>query len=172
MGAFFFLRIPSVPILAIALLTMASVPPCYGAVEDAVPATADSNAAAVDTKPADDALKEGHSLHGEVFNEGPRQAAHLIEGCGVVKFPVTTSNDEARKFFEQGIAQLHGFWYFESERSFRQAAMLDPDCATAYWGMAMSNRSNGKRAKGFIAEAVKRKDKVAKREQMLASYTP
>ena len=120
-----------------------------------------------ETKPAEDALKEGHSVHGEVFNEGPRQAAHLIEGCGVVRFPVTTANDEARRFFEQGIAQLHGFWYFESERSFRQTAMLDPDCATAYWGMAMSNRSNSKRAKGFIAEAVKRKDKVAKREQML-----
>ncbi len=120
-----------------------------------------------ETKPAEETLKEGHSLHGEVFNEGPRQAAHLIEGCGVVRFAVTTANEDARKFFEQGIAQLHGFWYFESERSFRQAAMLDPDCATAYWGMAMSNRSNAKRAKGFIAEAVKRKEKVAKREQML-----
>ena len=120
-----------------------------------------------ETKPSDDAIKEGHSVHGEVFNEGPRQAAWLMNGCGVVKFPVTTSNAEARKFIEQGVAQLHGFWYFESERSFRQAAMLDPDCATAYWGMAMSNRSNDKRAKGFIAEAVKRKDKVEKREQML-----
>lgn len=120
-----------------------------------------------ETKPSDDAIKEGHSVHGEVFNEGPRQAAWLMNGCGVVKFPVTTSNAEARNFIEQGVAQLHGFWYFESERSFRQAAMLDPDCATAYWGMAMSNRSNDKRAKGFIAEAVKRKDKVEKREQML-----
>ena len=120
-----------------------------------------------ETKPSDDAIKEGHSVHGEVFNEGPRQAAWLMNGCGVVKFPVTTLNAEARKFIEQGVAQLHGFWYFESERSFRQAAMLDPDCATAYWGMAMSNRSNDKRAKGFIAEAVKRKDKVEKREQML-----
>lgn len=88
-------------------------------------------------------------------------------GCGIVKFPVTTLHPEAGKFIEQGVAQLHGFWYFESERSFRQAAMLDPDCATAYWGMAMSNRSNDKRAKGFIAEAVKRKDKVGKRERML-----
>ena len=120
-----------------------------------------------DPKPDEDALAEGHSLHGEVFNEGPRQAAYLIEGCGIVSFPVTTSHADARKFVEQGVAQLHGFWYFESERSFRQAAMLDPDCATAYWGMAMSNRSNLKRAQGFIAEAVKRKDKVEKRERLL-----
>ena len=57
----------------------------------------------VETKPdesklSDDALKEGHSVHGEVFNEGPRQSAYLMDGCGVVKFPVTTSNAEARKF--------------------------------------------------------------------------
>ncbi len=124
-----------------------------------------------DAKPADDKAAEktpaeGHSLHGEVFNEGPRQAAYLMQGVGLVRFPVTTKSDEARKFVEQGVAQLHGFWYFESERSFRQAAMLDPDCATAYWGMAMSNRSNAKRAKGFISEAMARKDKVSRREQL------
>ncbi len=123
--------------------------------------------AAADSKADEDLPREGHSIHGEVFNEGPRQAAYLIQGCGIVRFPVTTSNEQARRFIEQGVGQLHGFWYFESERSFRQAAVLDPDCATAYWGMAMSNRSNDKRAKGFIAEAVKRKDKVDKREQML-----
>ena len=40
--------------------------------------------------------------------------------------------------FDQGVAQLHSFYYFESERSFRQAAKIDPDCAMAYWGMAIS----------------------------------
>jgi peroxiredoxin len=114
-----------------------------------------------------DALQEGHSIHGEIFNEGPRQAARLMNGVGRVRFPVTTANEDARKFVEQGVAQLHGFWYFESERSFRQAATLDPDCAAAYWGMAMSNRGNANRAKGFIAEAVKRKDKAGRREQLL-----
>jgi peroxiredoxin len=111
--------------------------------------------------------KEGHSVHGEVFNEGPRQRAYRMDGVGKVRFPVTTTNEEARRFIEQGVAQLHGFWYFESERSFRQAAMLDPECATAYWGMAMSNRGNEKRAKGFIAEAIKRKDKTSRRELLL-----
>jgi peroxiredoxin len=138
--------------------------------ESAKPAEAAASASAGESTaaaPEADELKEGHSLHGEVFNEGPRQAAYLIDGVGRVRFPVTTANDDARKFIEQGVAQLHGFWYFESERSFRQAAMLDADCATAYWGMAMSNRSNEKRAKGFIAEAVKRKDKVSRRESLL-----
>ncbi len=107
----------------------------------------------------------GHSVHGEAFNEGPRQAAVLIEGCGKVSFPATTRSAEAQQFINQGVGQLHGFWYYEAERSFRQAAMLDPDCAIAYWGCAMANVNNEKRAVAFSAEAMKRKDKASKREQ-------
>jgi peroxiredoxin len=89
-----------------------------------------------------------------------------MEGMFPCKFPVTTTKPEAQAFINQGVAQLHGFWYFESERSFRQAAAIDPDCAIAYWGMAMSNQYNGNRAKGFMAEAVKRKDKAGDREKL------
>lgn len=108
----------------------------------------------------------GHSFHGEAFNEGPRQKAYLMGGTGNVSFDVTTEVALAQQFFNQGIGQLHGFWYFEAERSFRQVAMLDPDCAMAYWGMAMANFGNEKRAKGFIKEAVDRKEGASKREQL------
>ena len=108
----------------------------------------------------------GHSYHGEAFNEGPRQKAYLMGGTSNVDFPITTSCTEAQKFFNQGIGQLHGFWYFEAERSFRQVALLDPDCAMAYWGMAMANVSNDKRAPGFIKEAVARKEGVTPREKL------
>lgn len=113
-----------------------------------------------------DATPEGHSGHGEVFNEGPRQAAYLMEGVGRVHFDVTTDVPAAAEFVVQGVAQLHGFWYFESERSFRQAAFLDPDCAIAYWGMAMSNRRNAERAQGFIREAMQRRNQASRREQL------
>ena len=113
-----------------------------------------------------DGPAEGHSYHGDVFNEGPRQAAVLIPGTGDIDFPVTTSSPEAQKFFNQGIGQLHGFWDFEAERSFRQAAALDPDCAMAYWGMAQANFDNAKRVEGFIKEAVERRDKASPREQL------
>ncbi len=102
---------------------------------------------------ADEAVLAGHSYHGEAFNEGPRQRARLMEGLGHCHFPVTTTSDEAQKFFNQGIDQLHGFWYFEAERSFRQAVMLDPDCAMACWGLAMANINNAKRARQFIGQA-------------------
>ena len=130
---------------------------------------------AADEKPAgdtaaeekqDDILPEGHSSHGEIFNEGPRQAAYLMDGIGEVRFDVTSSSEDAKAFVRQGVGQLHGFWYFESERSFRQAATLDPDCAIAYWGMAMSNKRNTERARGFIKEAMERKDKASRHEQM------
>ncbi|MBL9082839.1 MAG: redoxin domain-containing protein [Planctomycetales bacterium] len=111
-------------------------------------------------------LREGHSYHGEAFDEGPRQAAYLMPGMGNVDFRVTTKSPEAQKFFNQGLAQLHGFWYFEAERSFRQVAMLDPDCAMAYWGMCLANTNNAKRAEKFIAEAVERVAKVSPREKL------
>ena len=107
----------------------------------------------------------GHSFHGDFLNEGPRQQAYLMRGTGVVDFPVTTSNDLVRKFCEQGLGQVYGFWFLEAERSFRQALTLDPDCAAAYWGAALATLHTEKRAKGFIDEAMKRKDQASEREQ-------
>lgn len=107
----------------------------------------------------------GHSNHGEIFNEGPRQKAYLMPGMANVDFPITSKSEEVQQFFNQGVSQLHGFWFFESERSFRHAASLEPDCAMLYWGMAMSNMSNSKRAKGFIEEAKKRRESASPREQ-------
>ncbi|MDZ4405687.1 peroxiredoxin family protein [Prosthecobacter sp.] len=108
----------------------------------------------------------GHSAHGEAFNEGPRQAAVLIPGCGdAVKFPISSKKPDAQTFFTQGVGQLHGFWYYEAERSFRQVAAIDPDCAMAYWGMSMANVNNEKRARAFIKKATPLKAKATPREQ-------
>jgi len=136
----------------------------------AVPAKSNSTAEPASTaaKPADSESKSGpapgHSMHGEAFNEGPRQKAYLMGGTGDVHFPITTRVPLAQRFFDQGLGQLHGFWYFEAERSFRQAAALDPECAMAYWGMAMANANNEKRAKGFIEKAQQKKAGASQRE--------
>jgi peroxiredoxin len=106
----------------------------------------------------------GHSMHGEAFNEGPRSAAYLMAGMGKVNFPVTTASPLAQRFFNQGIAQLHGFWYFEAERSFRQASAIDPNCAMNYWGMALANTNNRGRAQKLIEEAKKRRTQASARE--------
>lgn len=118
-------------------------------------------------KPADAAqITPGHSVHGEAFDDGPRQQARLMGGTGRVHLEITSDAPGAQALFDQGVGQLHGFWYFEAERSFRQVAMLDPNCAMAYWGMAMANINNEKRAKKFIEKAVQFKPSVSPREAL------
>src|ERR1041385_114449 len=68
----------------------------------------------------------------------PTLPARLMEGMGTSDFKITTKSAEAQKFFNQGISQLYAFWFLEAERSFMQAAALDPDAGMAYWGIAMS----------------------------------
>lgn len=114
---------------------------------------------------ADHALP-GQSVHGESFNEGPRQAAVLLPGCGKINFPISSKNPEAQAFFNQAVGQLHGFWYFEAERSFRQVAALDKECPMAFWGMAMANSGNEKRAKEFIKKTTALKAKANDLEKL------
>lgn len=109
----------------------------------------------------------GHSVHAHSFNEGPRQAAYLMSGMSNCRFPISTKNPMAQRFMDQGVAQLHGFWYFEAERSFRQAAAIDPDHPMAYWGMARANIENEERSRGFIELAMKRLDKASPKERRL-----
>lgn len=126
---------------------------------------------ASDLRAAEEAASQdvaaGHSYHGEAFNEGPRQAAIMMPGMAPIEFPTSTKSEVAQGFFEQGIAQLHGFWYLEAERSFRQAVKEDPELAIGYWGLAMANVNNDSRAREFIDEAKeKSKENTSKREKL------
>jgi len=73
-----------------------------------------------------------------VSPSAPAATAGLMDGMGKVDFPITTSSKDAQAFFNQGVAQLYGFWFVEAERSFLEAARLDPNAAMAYWGIAMA----------------------------------
>ena len=76
---------------------------------------------------------------------------------GKSHFPIKTTIPEVQQWFDQGVALLHSFWYYEAERSFRWRLKLEPDNAMAYWGLAKA--VSGERAQDFLREAVKRKDK-------------
>src|SRR5260370_8204984 len=67
----------------------------------------------------------------------PALPAKILSGQGTVHFPITTSNPKAQEFFDQGVAQMHSFRSTEAERSFLQAAELDPEPPMPYWGIAM-----------------------------------
>lgn len=68
----------------------------------------------------------------------PARQAVLMPGLGDVHHPVTTKNPEAQKFFDQGLALIWAFNHEEALLSFQRAAELDPDCAMAYWGIALA----------------------------------
>ncbi len=70
----------------------------------------------------------------------PPPATQLMDGMGPVDFPITTNSERAQAFFNQGVAQLYGFWFPEAERSFIEAARLDPGAAMAFWGIAMTSQ--------------------------------
>jgi len=110
-------------------------------------------------------IKRGHSHQGEAFDSGPRQKPWVIEGIGSAHFPITTKNPEVQKWFDQGNALIHSFWFYEAERAFRWCLKLEPENAMAWWGMYKA-AENPKRAKEMLKEAVKRKDKVTDRERM------
>ncbi|HEX5035575.1 MAG TPA: hypothetical protein VFX30_00230 [bacterium] len=63
----------------------------------------------------------------------------LFEGLGAHQRQVTTSSDEAQRYFDQGLNFLYAFNHDEAIRSFQKAAELDPSCAMAWWGVAAAN---------------------------------
>ena len=67
----------------------------------------------------------------------PALPAKIMEGQGNIHFAITTASPEAQRFFDQGVNQMHSFWAVEAERSFLQAAALDPEAPMPWWGVAM-----------------------------------
>ena len=63
--------------------------------------------------------------------------APLLEGIGSVSFPITTTVPQAQAYFNQALTFSYGFNHAEAERSFREAARLDPDCGICWWGVAL-----------------------------------
>lgn len=123
---------------------------------------------AAELTPADK-IKQGHSRHGEQFDQGPRERPWEMPGIGKTHFPITHQNPEVQKWFDQGTTLLHSFWDFEAERAFRWCLKLEPDNAMAWWGLARS--TSGPRAGEFIREAVKRKGAVTERERLYIEAT-
>ncbi|AYB31774.1 tetratricopeptide repeat protein [Chryseolinea soli] len=66
----------------------------------------------------------------------------LLSGLGDLHYPVTTTSLEAQKFFEQGLRLVYAFNHWEAIQSFREATRLDPECAMAYWGLALAYGPN------------------------------
>ena len=60
---------------------------------------------------------------------------------GKVHF-ATSCNEVAQRRFDRAMRYQHSFWYAESKEIYQEAIKADPDCAIAYWGMALALLSN------------------------------
>lgn len=71
---------------------------------------------------------------------GPESHADPIlwDNLGDLHFAITTANQDAQKFFDQGLRLNYGFNHAEALRAFRKAQKLDPECAMCYWGEALA----------------------------------
>ncbi|WP_241239122.1 hypothetical protein [Burkholderia stagnalis] len=60
---------------------------------------------------------------------------------GAVKFP-TSCSPAAQVQFEKALAMLHSFFYPSTIKAFEAVTRIDPQCAIAYWGLAIAQRPN------------------------------
>jgi len=88
--------------------------------------------------------------------------------------PVTAASDRVQLFFDQGLNLTFGFNHAEAIRAFQETARLDPNCAMAYWGMALAygpninsrmGPENAKKAYEAIQKAVSLKPLVSQQER-------
>ncbi|SEO10945.1 Tetratricopeptide repeat-containing protein [Rhodospirillales bacterium URHD0017] len=50
----------------------------------------------------------------------------------------TSCKPDVQKLFDRGMLYQHSFWYRASQKTFEEVLKADPECAIAYWGIALS----------------------------------
>jgi hypothetical protein len=60
---------------------------------------------------------------------------------GTVHF-ATSCNETAQRRFDRAMRYQHSFWYAESKDIYEETIKADPECAIAYWGIALSLLNN------------------------------
>ena len=106
-----------------------------------------------------------------------KQISPLFENLGNHSYKVSTENDLAQQFFNQGLRLTYAFNHAEAHRSFMEAARLDSNLAMAYWGQAyalgpnindpLPDEERKTKYNEAIAKAVKLAPTSTKKEQAL-----
>jgi tetratricopeptide (TPR) repeat protein len=122
------------------------------------------------------------------FDQAPAPGmpiAPRLQNLGVHRFPVSTENEQAQLFINQGVNLAWAFNHAEAVRAFAEAARLDADLAMAYWGHALvlgpninatMNPDDEPKALKAVKEALARAGKATPRERayieaLAARYT-
>jgi len=107
-------------------------------------------------------------------------AQHMEHEHGEITFE-TSCTMEAQKHFEHGLGMIHHMMYDQALDIFNKAVEADPDCAMAYWGIAMTQLNPlwappGEQAISKGWEAIKKADQInditeKERSHIAALYT-
>src|SRR5450432_2743370 len=62
----------------------------------------------------------------------------VLPGWGNYAYPVSTKNDSAQFYFNQGLNMYYSYHWQEANASFKEAARFDPGSGMAYWGQALA----------------------------------
>lgn len=98
-----------------------------------VPATLLLGCTENNSKPSKELISQLHLKSGQIISCGPPE-----KEFGAVNFEIS-GNENVKKDFNTAAALLHSFEYDESEKVFAKIIEESPDCAMAYWGVAMCN---------------------------------
>lgn len=66
----------------------------------------------------------------------------LIAGAGDHQWPISTKDDSAQAYFNQGMNMYYSFHIIESMASFKKAVKFDSSCAMLYWAQALAYGPN------------------------------
>lgn len=89
------------------------------------------------------------------------QPVPLFENLGSLHHPISTTSEQAQRYFDQGLRLTYAFNHEEAIHAFEEAARLDPAAAMAYWGIALAlgpniNTPMNKQAERRASEAVQK----------------
>ena len=101
-----------------------------------------------------------------------QQISPLFENLGSLSFPITTSEEMAQTFFNQGLRLTYAFNHAEAHRSFMEASRLDPKSAMTYWGQAYALGPNINDPLPLDERKEKYNEAMAKAKKLAATASP
>jgi tetratricopeptide (TPR) repeat protein len=101
--------------------------------------------------------------------------APRLDGYGAQTFAPTSDSGDARRLFQQGLAQAYAFNEAEAVRMFKAALARDPHCAICAWGVAWQlgpninapERGDLAQARRYVALARRGAEAVSPRERAM-----
>src|SRR5579872_1504841 len=78
------------------------------------------------------------SATADILPDAEGRYAPVFPGWGHYHYPISTTNDSAQYYFDQGLSLYYSYHLTESLASFKEASLKDSNCAMTYWGQALA----------------------------------